>query len=390
MTDRAVDVLLIGGGVASVRCARALRRLGFDGSVLLVGEERRAPYNRPPLTKELIRGEVPEELVAAEPVAWYARRSIELATETRVTSLDPEARRVALAGGGVIRFTRCLLATGAAPRRLLTPGGAGTALLRTMDDALAIRAAAAGARHAVVIGGGFLGVELAASLAASGTRVTVLELTPQLWAGALGPELTEWGRRTLGAEGVAVRLGVSATAIESDAVLIGPERLEADLVVVSVGVEPRVELAAGAGIACGDGVLTDASQATGAAGVWAAGDVARVAGRRVEHWHAAREGGERAAAAMLGLPVPAARPPWVYTEFAGQLLDVIGSAAANADRAMLGDEAAGQFAVAWVEDGAVTQVAIANGWLPVEEVRSALERGLSMDELRLIPARRDP
>jgi 3-phenylpropionate/trans-cinnamate dioxygenase ferredoxin reductase subunit len=180
----ATDLLLVGGGVASVRCARTLRREGFDGRIVLVGDEPMPPYNRPPLSKELLRGDLPDELVLAEPERWYERRAVERLAGRRVLSIDPDARVATLDGGTRIGFDRCLLATGAEPRRLSVPGGVHALLLRTLADARRLRAAAVqagpGAR-VVVVGGGFIGLEAASSLAVLGRRPIVLELGDRLW-----------------------------------------------------------------------------------------------------------------------------------------------------------------------------------------------------------------
>ena len=382
MERRHADVLLVGGGVAAARCSRALRRGGFRGSIVLVGEESSPPYNRPPLSKELLRGVVSDELVLAEPPAWYARRGVDLLLGTPTASLDPGERVVELTDGTRLHFGKLLLATGAAPRRPRVPGQERALLLRTLPDAVAIRdRAAAGARGAVV-GGGFIGVEVAASLAARGVRVTLLERGEALWAGALGPEISAWASERLAAAGVTVRFGVEVTEFEADAVLIGDERMAVDLVVAGVGVAPRVELAAHAGLRVDDGVVVDERQATSDPAVWAAGDVARPAGApRVEHWHAARESGERAARAMLGEPVPARRAPWIYSEFAGANLDVVGDALA-------GDEQVAMRGVrAWVRRGRVAQVAILDGAVPVEDARELVEREGTPTELAALAPR---
>lgn len=382
MTERSVDVLLVGGGVAAARCARTLRRRKFTGSILLVSDEPHAPYNRPPLSKELLRDELPSELVLAEPPAWYERHGVGLRTDVAVTRLDPGARLATLADGSRIRYGRCLLATGAAPRRPSIPGAEHALLLRTLDDALRLRARAGEVPggHAVVLGGGFIGVEVAASLASRGMRMTVLELAPALWGGVLGSELSDWARDVLSAAGVTVRLRTAASRLEADFAWIGSERLEADLLLAGVGVLPRDELARDAGLACDDGILTDGSHATSAPDVLAAGDAARVDGLRVEHWHAAREGGERVALAMLGEALPPRRAPWVYSEFAGQTLDVFGVASPADERHVLGDVAA----VAWLRDGAAVQLATINGAIPSDAARAAVERGAGLGELRAL------
>jgi 3-phenylpropionate/trans-cinnamate dioxygenase ferredoxin reductase component len=324
---RQVDVLLMGGGVAAVRCARTLRRAGFDGTILLVGEEPVPPYNRPPLSKELLREALPDDLVHAEPAPWYERRSVMLETGTPVVALDPGRHEATLLDGRRVRYGRALLATGAAPRALSIPGGATAPTLRTIADARRIAAAADAAGRAapaVVVGGGLIGVEVASSLAALGLRPTIVERAAQLWGGALGEELETWARGRLNEAGVEVLTQVTVEGIGPDAVRAAGRTLPSRVTVVGVGVWPRIELGRSAGIDMEDGVQTDAAGRTSARDLWAAGDVARVAGRRVEHWHAAREGGERAARSMLGLPVEPVPPPWTFTEVAGTSIDVVG------------------------------------------------------------------
>lgn len=327
--DRTVGVLLIGGGVASVRCARTLRRLGFDDSILLVGTEDRVPYNRPPLSKELLREDLPLDLLAAEPPSWYERRSIELRTGTTVGRLDADEQVAMLDDGETIRFERALIATGAEVRRLTIPGADETITLRTAGDATRLRAAAVAAgagAPVVIVGGGFIGLEVASSLASLGLRPTVVELAPVLWAGAMGIELAGWATKRLADAGVGLRLGALTTRIADGAAWIGDERVAADVAVVGIGVRPRVGLAEAAGLRIDDGIVVDAEQRTSHPAIWAAGDVARTDGRpRIEHWHAAREAGERAALSMLGRPVPPPPAPWVFSEIGGTVLDVIGA-----------------------------------------------------------------
>ena len=389
------DILLIGGGVASARCARMLRRRGFTGSILLVGDESALPYNRPPLSKELLRGEAPEELAAVEPPDWYSRHRIELLTDMAAIRLDAGRRRVELRDGRMLRFDRCLLATGAEPRRLPVPGGERLHTLRTIDDAGQIRLAALAAGSgapAVVIGGGFIGVEVAASLAALGLRVTVLEATSGLWGGTLGEAISGWAHARLEEVGVDLRFGALVERIGSNGPLVGGEAVPAAVVVAGVGVRPRTELAEEAGLTVDDGVVLDASRAA-AAGVYGAGDMARVPhplaegmAIRVEHWHAAREGGELAALGMLGEAVPPPRAPWVYSEFAGQMLDVVGWAPDRDEERVLGDPESGRFAVAYLRAGRVAQLALTNGFVPVETARAFVEARLDASELSQLAA----
>lgn len=377
--DRSVEVLLVGGGVASVRCARALRRHGFEGSILLVGDEDRPPYNRPPLSKELLRDDLPDELLVAEPASWYSRRSIELLTDARVTAIDADARRATLGDGSTVAFERCLLATGAELRRLSVPGADQALMLRTAPDARRIRAAALAAPRGapvVVIGGGFIGLEVASALAALGLRPTVVEVAQGLWGGTLGSGLAGWAADRLTAIGIEVRLGSAVTGLADGAAWLGEERMPATFVVGGIGVLPRDDLAVKAGIAVGDGILVDAEQRTSHAAVWAAGDVARVNGRRVEHWHAAREAGERAALSMLGLAVPPPPPAWVFSEIAGSMLDVIGAVDGWDEERWLIEGRV----LAYLGSGRLLGLASIDNALGAEAGRGLLAAGASPDE----------
>lgn len=374
--------MLIGGGVASARCARTLRRNGFGGSILLVGEEQAPPYNRPPLTKELLRDDAPDELLAAEPGHWYERHSVAVLTEIRVDRLDPDARTAALSDGRTVRFQRALVATGSLPRRLPVAGGEAALMVRTLADARALRAAALRSvgRDVVVVGGGLIGVEVASGLAALGLRPTIVERTPTLWAGAMGALLSAWAVQRLGDAGVTVRLGETVDAVDGDAAVVAGERLPAAFVVAGIGVVARDELARNAGITSDRGIVVGTDQRTSHAPVWAAGDVARVEGRGSEHWHSAREAGERAALSMLGAdpaPVPA---PWTFTEVAGVAVDVFGD----------GDGEVEVDHEEWLVDGSVIgrssggelrQLIVVGSAVPADRARLAVERRLARSDV---------
>jgi len=376
MDARHVDVLLVGGGVASARCARTLRRHGFSGTILIVGDEDMPPYNRPPLSKELLREDLPTELTLAEPMSWYERRGVELVLSNRIVGLDTGARTAILADGSRLAYGQLLLATGAEPRRPALQGAERVHLMRTLSDAVALREAAIAGAHAVVIGGGFIGVEVASSLAARRLSVTLLERSPALWAGSLDERLSAWAVARLEEAGVTVRLSASVSSIEPEGVSIPDETLAADLVVAGVGVEPRVRLAQEAGLEVEDGVVVDVSQRASAARIFAAGDMARPRdGFRVEHWHAARESGERAALAMLGLRVPAVRAPWIFSEVAGVTVDVIGTAASGDDAVVRGG------VHAHVSGGRVVQVTIIDGAVEIEAARRLVDEGGTPQQL---------
>ena len=379
--DIETDILLIGGGVASVRCARQLRRDGFDRRVTLVGDEPMPPYHRPPLSKELLREDLPDDLVLAEPERWYERRGVDLLTNTRVASLDLDGRVAVTGDGRRIGFERCLIATGAAPRDLPVPGVEHALELRTLADARRLRRVALEAgegAEVAVIGGGFIGVEVASSLAVLGLRPTILERAARLWSGALGSLLAGWASARLGEAGIAVRTDAEVTAVEPDAVWLGDERLPAALIVAGVGVRPRDDLVASAGLEVSDGILTDAAHRTSHPAIWAAGDVARVAGRRIEHWHAAREGGERAARSMLGMDLEPAPEPWTFSEVAGAAIDVVGSPEHWEEETWIVPDRL----VAFLDAGRVVQLASVDSALSAEVVRRLVAAAATVDEVR--------
>lgn len=378
-----VDVLLVGGGVASVRCARTLRRLGFDGTIAIVGDERRPPYNRPPLSKELLRDDVPDDLLAAEAPAWYERRRITLVLDARVTALDLGAREATLSDRSRIAFGRALLATGAEPRSLAVPGGRRALMLRTAEDARRLRRAAidvGSGAPAVVVGGGLIGVEVASALAALGLRPAVIGASPLLWGGALGVGVASWAAERLADAGVELHLDQRVTAVEARAVRAGALSIPADLVVAGIGVMPRVALAAAAGLEVDGGVVVDEDGRTGHPAVWAAGDVARVRDRpRVEHWHAARESGERVARSIVGIELEPLPPAWVFTEVAGVPVEVIGESVGLDERWLDDDHRVRAF----LEDETVVGLASIGGAVAPEQARRWVADRVPVDELVL-------
>lgn len=379
-----VDLLIVGGGVAAARCARTLRRGGWPGSILIVGDEEALPYNRPPLSKELLRDDLPLELLSAEPASWYERRAVEVRTGVGVTRLSVEDRAALLADGSQVTWDRCLLATGAAPLRPPVAGAGSARLLRTIDDAVRLRQAAAPGSGLVVIGGGFIGVEVAGALSTNGVVATVVERSALLWGGSLGATLSAWAVARLGKAGAGVRLRADVAAVEdSGVVLVDGSRIEAQTVLSATGVAPRTELAAAAGIPLDDGIAVDGGGRTGVESVWAAGDVASAAGLRVEHWHAARESGERVARSILGEPPPPPRPPWVFTEVVGVPVDAVGAPWPSFDDEMvLGDASRGRFGVALLERGELRRVVSVGGWTDAAQLRVVVAERPSLAALR--------
>jgi 3-phenylpropionate/trans-cinnamate dioxygenase ferredoxin reductase subunit len=322
-------VVVVGASLAGIRSAEALRRLGFDGRLVLVGEEPHRPYDRPPLSKEVLRGERdPAQLALCKPDAFDAL-GLDLRLGTRATSLDLAGRRVTLDGGEQLAYDGLVIATGTRARPLPgAPALAGVHLLRTLDDALALRDAFARRPRVAVIGAGFIGAEVASSARALGLEVTLIETLAHPMARVLNRDV---GMVCAGAHrdaGVDVRLGVGVEALEGSARvervrLADGTRVDADVVVVGIGAVPETGWLEGSGLALKDGVLCDATCAASAPGVVAAGDVARWhhpgygEAVRIEHWTHAVEQAEAAAARLLGGPeacAPFAPVPFVWSD----------------------------------------------------------------------------
>ncbi|MBA0127355.1 FAD-dependent oxidoreductase [Haloechinothrix sp. YIM 98757] len=334
--DAASTIAVVGTGVAGTSAALTLRNAGFTGRVVLIGDEPDEPYRRPPLSKDVLRGTMPPEKTRLRAPDTWSQHSIELRTGTRVSGVDPEARRLIFADGTGLDFDRILLATGGLPKVLPQARGVdGVHTLRTLADVPALHGVLAAGSRLLVIGAGLIGSEVAATASAMDCAVTVLEAQPAPLSRALPREITRVYEELHRASGVDLYTGVDVRELihEGDqlAVTDADGRVySADAAVVAVGLDPRTELAEHAGIATGDGIVVDEYFATSAPGVYAAGDVANhpnhvLGGRqRVEHWLNAQEQGGAAARAMLGDPTPYSCVPWSWSDQHGVTLHVCG------------------------------------------------------------------
>jgi 3-phenylpropionate/trans-cinnamate dioxygenase ferredoxin reductase subunit len=364
---RHADYLLIGGGIASAHCAAELRARGAEGEILLVGREPEPPYDRPPLSKEYLRGESSRADAYVHPPDWYRESSVELLTGTSVVALDPEARIARLSGKEEIGFDRALIATGAMVNILRVDGAQleGIHYLRAFGNADAIRDDLESVEHVVVIGGSYIGTEVAASLRAMGKRCTIVMLEEVALSRSFGEEVGRWFHERLEARGVELLGGEALEAFEGDErvarVLTASGReLECDAVVVGAGVRPDLMLAERAGLEVGDGVLCDSRLETSAPGVFAAGDccsyesVVHARRLRVEHWDAALQQGRHAARAMLGDPEPFASVPYFFSDLADWAsLEYLGPAERWDEVVWRGDVDAGEFTVFYLDGGRV-------------------------------------
>jgi apoptosis-inducing factor 3 len=302
-------VVIVGAGAAGNAAAEELRRQGYDGRIVLIDPDTDAPYDRPNLSKDYLAGNAPEEWIPLHPRDFYDERRIELQLGARVTALDPQAKTVTLSEGQPLKYEALILATGAEPVRLPLPGSDRPHVyyLRSLADSRAIIEKAKEARRAVVVGASFIGLEAAAALRARNVEVTVVSPDERPLGKVMGPELGDFIRSLHEEHGVRFRLGTKPKVFGEQAVeLESGESLPADLVVVGVGVRPRIALAEEAGLAVDDGVLVDEYLEASAAGIFAAGDIARWpdprSGERlrVEHWVVAERQGQTAARNVLG------------------------------------------------------------------------------------------
>ncbi|WP_300016578.1 FAD-dependent oxidoreductase [Pseudonocardia sp.] len=328
---------LVGGGMAAVHAAEALRREGFDGRVLLFSAEQHLPYDRPPLSKALLRGELTPVDCLLRPPEWYAEQGIDVRLGVRVDALDPDRRTLRLDTGEHVGFDRALLATGAHPRwpAGLGPAGGPVFALRTVDDCLAIRSRLRPGASVAVVGGGFVGAELASSAASLGCRVTMLEATEAPFQRVLGRTVGELFGAFYAGRGIRLVTGapVTGASVGSGGARLtadGGRFTDADVVVVGVGAVPDTELAVGAGLRVSDGVEVDAYCTTSVPHVFAAGDVANrpepvLGGRvRIEHWQNAQHQGTAAGRAMLGIRESFDGVPWFWSDQFGLNLQVAG------------------------------------------------------------------
>lgn len=308
--------IILGGGLAGAGAALELRRLGFDGRLTLVGAEPHLPYNRPPLSKGFLRGEEPFQDALVAPRAEYERLGVHLLLGSRVVSLDPHRRRIWLEDGEELPYDRLLVATGGRKRRLPFVGAEleGVYDLRTVDDSERIRAVAKPGRRAVVIGLGFIGCEVTASLRMLGLEVSALDPGPVPLGRVLGREVGQAIASLHQGHGVQLLMGEGVDRLEGTGavervVIKGGRRLDCDVVVAGIGIEPEIDLLKAAGAAISNGVDVDEHCRTSLPHVFAAGDIANhmhpIFGRiRVEHWNNADRQGKAAAAALLDRGIP--------------------------------------------------------------------------------------
>jgi 3-phenylpropionate/trans-cinnamate dioxygenase ferredoxin reductase component len=390
------NIVIVGASLAGAKAAETLREEGYEGRLILVGDEPQRPYERPPLSKDYLRGEAGLDKVFVHDAGFYDDRAIELRTGTRVTAIDPRARTVTLADGEDLSWDRLLLAVGAEPRRLPLSGADldGVLYLRSVADSDRLRDVLGTGGRLVVVGAGWIGSEAAASARQLGMEVTVLERLQVPLENVLGPTVGQLYADLHREHGVELLMGAGLEAIEGAGRvervrLAGGRTIDCAAVLVGVGVAPRTELAEAAGLAVDDGILVDATLQTSAPGIFAAGDVANAIHPfydrrvRVEHWANALTQGPAAARTMLGGNEPYDHIPYFFSDQYDVGMEYSGLARGTDEVVLRGDLAARELIAFWMEDGRVAAGMNINVWDVNETIQALIRSRVRIDPARL-------
>ena len=399
--------VIVGAGLAGAKAAEALRTEGFDGPVIMIGEEADRPYERPPLSKEYLLGKADRETIFVHPQGWYAEHEVDLRLGTSVTGVDPTTHQVSLSDGSRVGYARLLLATGSAPRHLTVPGAGlrGLHYLRNVGDSDQIKAAlsqpAAPEPRVVVIGAGWIGLEVAAAARAANAEVTVLEAADLPLLRVLGPEVAQIFAALHRDNGVDLRIGTKISRItgsngRADGVRLSDgSHVRADIIVAGIGISPRTQLAAEAGLDVTDGITVGADLRTSDPDIFAAGDVAcafhPLLGKhiRVEHWANALHQPEAAARAMLGEPVSYDRVPYFFTDQYELGMEYSGYAEPGGYDEVIfrGDVSRHEFVAFWLGNGGRVLAGMnVNIWDAADAIAALIRAGRPVDKAAL----RDP
>lgn len=390
--SRQADVVIVGGGQAGAGTALALREFGYAGSVLLVSAESVLPYERPPLSKDFLLGRRQADTIAIASAAHYAERDIQILLNADAQALDVERARLRLADGRVVSYKALVLATGARLRRLRVPGSDAAPIhyLRALSDARALQAALAPQRRLVVVGGGFIGLEVASAARCLDCTVTVIEAGSRLMARAIAPFVSDYFRRLHESQGVEVRLDTSLRRIDAGpggSCLLTLEHgdvLPAEVLVAGIGVDPETSLAAEAGLAVDDGILVDEQGRTSAADVYACGDAARPrTGMRRETWQHAVESARRVAASICGRLPTAHEVPWFWSDQAGVNFQMAGASSGWSDIVVRGDIGSDRFSAFLLQDARVIAVNTINNGREMRTGRKWIAEGAKVDGTKL-------
>jgi 3-phenylpropionate/trans-cinnamate dioxygenase ferredoxin reductase subunit len=391
---------IVGASLAGATAATSLREEGFDGRIVLVGEEDERPYERPPLSKSYLQGESEREKIYVHPLDWYAAHDVDLRLGTRVTRIDPATRRVTLADGPQLAYDKLLLATGSSPRRLPVPGADldGVLYLRTVRDSERIKGTLGSASRLVVIGAGWIGLEVTAAARLAGVEVTVVETLELPLLRVLGREVAEIFAALHRDNGVDLRFGAQVQEITgrdgrvTGARLADGGHVDAEAVVVGVGITPNTELADAAGLRVDDGIVVDDHLRSSDADIYAAGDVASafhpLFGRhiRVEHWANALNQPRSAAKAMIGGDAVYDRVPYFFTDQYDLGIEYSGYVEPGGydEVAFRGDRDGGEFIAFWLADGRALAGMNVNVWDVTDDIQALVRSGHPVAKGRLV------
>jgi 3-phenylpropionate/trans-cinnamate dioxygenase ferredoxin reductase subunit len=391
--------VIVGGGLAGAKAAEALRTEGFDGRVLLIGDETERPYNRPPLSKDYLQGKTEKEKIYVHPEEWYVDNDVKLRLNCRVAAVDGAAHQLTLQSGERIDYDKLLLTTGSSPRPLKVPGSDldGVLYLRRVADCELIKAAFITAKRVAVIGAGWIGLETAAAARAAGVDVTVFETAELPLVRVLGPEVGEIFLNLHAGHGVTMLMGVEVAEITGDGHrvtgvrLVDGRQIDADAVIAGVGITPNTELAEAAGLAVDNGIIVDEHLRSSDLDVFAAGDVANSwypwLGRhlRLEHWSAALNQGPVAAANMMGGTVAYDRVPYFYSDQYDLGMEYSGFVdSGNYDQIVFrGEVMEGKYIAFWLSKGRILAGMNVNVWDVADVIAGLVRSGQPIDVARL-------
>ncbi len=367
-------IVIVGGGQAGAQAAFSLRQWGYDGAITLIGDETALPYQRPPLSKAFLKGEMPEERLFFKPANWYEDNRVEMVMGGRAQAIDRAQRTVRLAHNAEIEYDALILATGSRPRQLPLPGAdlGNVHELRTVADVDRLRPEMIAGRRIVIVGAGYIGLEAAAVARQMQLEVSVLEMAPRVLARVTSPLMSEFYETEHRAQGVDLRTGVRLEAVLGEAGtvrgvrLASGEEIAADLVLVGIGILPNEELAAEAGLPCRNGILVDRDARTADPRVFACGDCARRPlvhyGRdgRLESVHNAIEQGKLAAAAILGRKRPPEEAPWFWSDQYDLKLQIAGLSEGHDTLCVRGEPTERKFAAFYLKNGRIIAVDAVN------------------------------
>jgi 3-phenylpropionate/trans-cinnamate dioxygenase ferredoxin reductase subunit len=397
------SILIVGASLTGALAAETLRQEGFDGQITLLGAEVHRPYERPPLSKGYLQGDVDRQSLFVHPEGWYAEHDVDLRLGAVATSLDLHAHTVTTADQTQLTYDQLLLATGSSPRLLAIPGADldGIRYLRRIEDSDRIRADFTVARRVVIVGGGWIGLETAAVARSAGLNVTVLEVAELPLVRVLGPEAAMLFADLHREHGVNLRCGVQVARFVGEAGLVtgvqlsNGEVVAADLILVGVGISPNVQLAVDAGLDVDNGITVDEHLRTSHPDVYAAGDVANTwhpdlgERLRVEHWANARRQGAVAARAMLGQSITDAQPPYFFSDQYDLGMEYTGYVGRDGyDRLVLRRyPEAGQIIAFWLLKGHVLAGMNINVWDVADQIERLVVSGKEIDPDRLADPR---